>query len=111
MTHKLHIARKAEQDRDEIFEWYRQNYSESFAARWYVGVSNAIQRLATNPLRCGIAYENSRFPFELRELLYGRSKKSRHRILFTVKEDTVYVLHIRHSARDEIGEGDFSDIA
>jgi plasmid stabilization system protein ParE len=42
MTYKLNVARRAEQDRDETFEWYQENYSEAFAVRWYVGISKAI---------------------------------------------------------------------
>lgn len=106
MTYKLHIAKRAEQDCDDTFEWYRRNYSESFAVRWYSTISKSIRDLIENPLRYGFARENDRFPFELRELLYGRSKKNRHRILYTVEEKTVYVLHIRHSARDELDEAD-----
>lgn len=108
MIYKLHVARRAEQDRDEAFQWYRTNYSESFAIDWYLGISQAIQTLANNPGRCGFARENDRFPFELRELLYGHSKKNRHRVLFTVERDTVYVLHVRHSAREELREDNLS---
>jgi len=106
MTYKLNVARRAELDRDETFKWYRENYSEPFAVRWYIGISKAIQSLTANPLRCNVALENNRFPFKLQELLYGQSKQNRHRILFTVEGDTIYVLHIRHSARDEIREVD-----
>ena len=30
------------------------------------------------------------------------SRKHKHRIIFTVSEDTVYVLYVRHTARDEL---------
>jgi hypothetical protein len=35
-------------------------------------------------------------------LLYGRSKRHKHRIIFTIREDTVHILYVRHSARDEL---------
>jgi hypothetical protein len=37
-------------------------------------------------------------------LLYGKrgKRKHKHRIIFTVREDTVYVLSVRHTARDEL---------
>ena len=46
----------------------------------------------------------SGFPAEIRELLYGGrgKRKHKHRIIFTVSEDTVYVLYVRHTARDEL---------
>jgi len=35
-------------------------------------------------------------------LLYGRQKRHKHRIIYTLREDTVYVLYVRHTARDEL---------
>ncbi len=42
-------------------------------------------------------------PEGIHELLYGKRGKRihKHRILFTVREDAVYVLYVRHTARDE----------
>ena len=41
---------------------------------------------------------------EIRELIYGRrgKRKHKHRIIFTIRHDTVYVLYVRHTARDEL---------
>jgi hypothetical protein len=50
------------------------------------------------PARCALAPENEDFPFEVRQLLYG-SGHHRYRILFTVEDDVVSVLHIRHGRR------------
>lgn len=106
MSYRISISAKAERDRDEAYEWYIKNRSKEFASDWYAGISKAIRSLRNLPLRCGVARENHRFPFELRELPYGRSKLNRHRILYTIEDDVVYVLHIRHSARDELREED-----
>jgi hypothetical protein len=38
----------------------------------------------------------TRFPFEVRQLLYGR-KPHAYRILFTITANTVVILHIRHA--------------
>jgi hypothetical protein len=56
------------------------------------------------PMRCPVAAENDKFPEEIHELLYGKrgKRKHKHRIIFTVREETVYVLYIRHTARDEL---------
>jgi hypothetical protein len=48
--------------------------------------------------RCPLAPENKEFPFEVRQLLYGR-KPHLYRVLFTIEGDTVVVLHIRHGRR------------
>ncbi len=61
------------------------------------------------PARCPLAPENDEFEEEIRELLYGK-RQHRYRILFTIRGETVIVLHIRHGARehlkgeDEVGE-------
>jgi plasmid stabilization system protein ParE len=61
-------------------------------------LQGAIASLAEFPKRCPLAPENSAFPFEVRQLLYGK-KPHTYRILFTIEGQTVYVLHIRHGRR------------
>ena len=108
MTYRVHVTRRAEQDRDQAFAWYYENYSRDFAAQWYAGISRAIRDLKQNPLGCPNAHESYRFPFEIRELLHGKSKKNRHRILFRIQESTIYIVHIRHSARADFERDDVS---
>ena len=68
------------------------------------GLYKAIDTPQTRPLRCPFAAESDKFPEEIRELVYGRRGKRihKHRIIFTVREDAVYVLYVRHPARDEL---------
>ena len=56
----------------------------------------------TPPHRCPRAAESENFAKEIRELLHGRAKLGKYRILFEIRNDTVYVLYVRHSARDEL---------
>ena len=78
--------------------------SPAVADQWLDGLYKAIDTLKTRPLRCPLAPESHKFPEEIRELLYGRGgkRKHKHRIIFTVREDAVYVLFVRHTARDEL---------
>ena len=64
-----------------------------------------IDTLRRHPSRCPLAAEDDRFPEEIRELLYGRSGKRihKHRIIFTLRDDAVHILFVRHTARDELG--------
>lgn len=74
-----------------------QGYPEN-AARWYKGLESAIASLSTMPHRCEHAREHALFPgIELRQLIF----KS-HRIIFTVRENQVHVLHVRHVARADL---------
>jgi plasmid stabilization system protein ParE len=61
MKYKLIISTRAEQDRDRAFEWYRANYSNEFANRWCEGISNAVDSLRRNPLRCAKAHNRINF--------------------------------------------------
>ena len=45
------------------------------------------------PTRCGIAPESEKSGEEIRQLLYGK-RPHVYRILFIVRQDVVYVLHI-----------------
>jgi plasmid stabilization system protein ParE len=66
--------------------------------RWFLALESAIASLTNFPHRCSLAPENAEFPFEVRNLLYGR-KPHTYRFLFTIDADLVYVLHIRHGRR------------
>ena len=44
------------------------------------------------------------YPVEIRQLLYGRRRS--YRALFLVREQTVIVLHVRHTARREASRED-----
>jgi hypothetical protein len=45
-----------------------------------------------------LAIENKIFPDEVRQLLHGKSKNV-YRVLFTIRDTTVYILYLRHSAQ------------
>jgi len=52
-------------------------------------MKEAVASLAELPHRCPLAPENKEFPFEVRQLLYGR-KPHQYRVLFTIHEDDVF---------------------
>jgi plasmid stabilization system protein ParE len=106
MTFLVHIASNAKEDQREAIRWYAENYSENFAKRWSDGIECALESLAENPHRCGLVHENRFLSVDCRQLLYGKSKKSKHRIVFTIEEKTVYVLRIRHSAQKDLKQTD-----
>jgi hypothetical protein len=60
---------------------------------------DAVGSLSTFPARCAEAPESRFFDREIRQLLYGRGRNV-YRILFTIQDDVVSVLHIRHGARE-----------
>lgn len=69
--------------------------------RWMERLEAAIESLSELPQRCALAPENATFPFEVRQLLYGR-KPNAYRVLFTISGDMVIVLHIRHGRQEPL---------
>ncbi|HZW29897.1 MAG TPA: type II toxin-antitoxin system RelE/ParE family toxin [Isosphaeraceae bacterium] len=102
MTYRIIIEPTAEREIRSAVRWKTENASPSAAARWYNGLIKKIDTLRRHPTRCPWAAENDKVPEEIRELLYGRSRRHKHRIIFTIREDTVHILYVRHSARDEL---------
>jgi plasmid stabilization system protein ParE len=66
-----------------------------YPVQWYYGIRDAIRKLATSAEQNGPAYEDRFFSEAVRQELHDSYK-----ILFTIRGDTVHVLHIRHQAQD-----------
>ena len=88
---------EAEANLASAHEWVLQNSPER-AAEWLNGFMEALQSLTTFPRRCPLAPENAVFETEVRQLVYGKGRQS-YRILYTVQEEKIHILFIRHSAR------------
>lgn len=78
------------------------------AARWLNRFELALQTLATNPARCPLAPENDLVDDPIYQLVHGK-RKSRYRILFTIEEDRVLVLHVRRGTMDKAAPTDLSE--
>ncbi|YAF97794.1 MAG: type II toxin-antitoxin system RelE/ParE family toxin [Nodularia sp. CChRGM 3473] len=97
MTFQVEITPIAEAQIEKAYGWYREHNPE-FADNWFRALMNAIATLQEKPQRCKLAVEHEIFPEEVRQLLYGKSKNT-YRLLFTIRDTTVYVLYLRHSAQ------------
>ena len=108
MTYQVVVTDQGDAEAEDAYLWILER-SPDGAARWWNGLEAAILSLEQMPTRCPLAPENEEFEEEIRELLYGK-RQHRYRILFTVREQTVVVLHIRHGAREYLkGEGKAGD--
>ena len=103
MAFRVETTAEAEHDGNAILEWLLSQHAGDTGIRWFLALEQAMASLATFPERCPIAPENVEFPFEVRHTLYGR-KHDVYRILFTIENDTVYILHIRHGRRQHLSE-------
>lgn len=103
MSHRIEVTATARDDIRETARWLRDQASPETADRWLDGLFRAMSTLERQPMRCPLAAESDKFPEEIRELLYGRKKGGKYRILFKIDGQAVIILYIRHAARDEIG--------
>ena len=101
MTFRVEVSAQAERDAESILDWLISQRAGETGLRWFLALDDAIATRATFPKRCPLAPESARFPFEVRQLLYGR-KPHLYRILFSIEGETVRVLHIRHGRRKPV---------
>jgi plasmid stabilization system protein ParE len=101
MTFRVDISADAEQEAESILNWLLAEHAGDTGLRWFLYLYDAIDSLERMPSRCTLAPENEDFPFEVRQLIYGR-RPNQYRILFTIEGDTVKVLHIRHGRRNTL---------
>jgi len=101
--HSIEITAQAQANADAAYAWMMKNISPAYAEQWYQELFRQIETLTQNPSRCARAPESDKFTEEIRELIYGkRRSRNKYRIIFTIRKNTVVILYIHHSARDEI---------
>ncbi len=96
MSFKVVVQSEAEEDLKEAARWIAQ-YSPDKATLWYFDATETIESLENFPARCPLAPESKKFGAEIRHLIFGK-----HRILFLIEDETVYVLRVKHQAQDVI---------
>jgi plasmid stabilization system protein ParE len=95
VKYKVVFRAEARDEAVEAASYIAEQGSPAAARRWFAGPEQAVRSLSVMPRRCKAAPEQNAFPLiELRQLAY----KS-HRLLFTIRDREVHVLHVVHSAR------------
>lgn len=98
------VTPAAEEDIRAIYRRIRSDAPDA-ALRWSKGIRAHIKTLARSPERVPFAPESDTFEEPIRQLLYGKGNRGMYRILFTVLEKKVFVLHVRHGSRDVLRPG------
>jgi plasmid stabilization system protein ParE len=101
MTYRVVIEPTAAAGIRASVAWYMRNASPAVAARWYNGLIRKIDTLRKSPRRCPRAEEDEDFAEEIRVLLYGK-RRGIYRVLFTIREDAVHILYVRHGAQGPV---------
>jgi plasmid stabilization system protein ParE len=103
MKYQVYITDGANEEISSTYHYIAQR-APLAAKRWKKGVRAAIRSLARQPERFGLAHESSNFPYQVRQMLYGRRKN--HRVHYTLRDDLVVILAVRHAARDDANPND-----
>lgn len=104
MSFPILYSQNAQEEIESAYHWIKAR-APIAASKWREELISRIETLGTNPSARRLAAESSKFPQEIRQLLFGR-RGGQYRILFMVKGEEVIILSLRHSRRQPLAEGD-----
>ncbi len=84
------FCRLCRQDLAIEYGWGCRYWGVNQAKKWVRDIKAAINNLKTFPESRPLAPENGQFQYEVRQLIFQR-----YRVLYTIIDSTVYVMHIR----------------
>jgi plasmid stabilization system protein ParE len=96
MKYEVLLSPRALRDLERAYQWLLER-TEQHAPKWHDEALEAIESLDENPERCPLAPESKKQEV-LRQLLFG-DKRHAYRIVFAIRDDKVWVVHITHGAR------------
>src|SRR5262245_53908127 len=102
--------RAAERDLNKMLEYIAAR-SRTGAEAWARAYDNALAYLEQNADSCPLAAENEHVEIEVRETLFKTRRGLIYRILFTTRENTVIILHVRGPGQDFVDAMDFRNPA
>ncbi len=98
MAFRVETTVKAERELSAIQDWLLSEQAGDAGLAWFLRLRDALDSLSEMPYRCPLAREKKGLSSGIRQLLYG-NKPHVYRILFTIENDTVTVLGVRHGRR------------
>jgi plasmid stabilization system protein ParE len=102
VSYRLIILPQAKADVLRNAEWWALHHSSEQAARWLDTIQSQLESIADFPQSHSLSAENDDFPYEIRDKLLGLGSRSGYRAVFTIKDDTVYVLTVQRAAQDTL---------
>jgi len=103
MTFTVKLSNLASQNIEEAYQWVKE-VNSGVLDEWFSGVMKALQSLKNLPNRCSRIPEADEFDEEIRQLIYQK-----YRIIFTFRDNTVYVLTVRHTSRKPLESKDLEE--
>ena len=99
----VEILPRAEEDIERNAKWWADHHDVDQAVEWFYAVREQILALAQFPESHGLSAENDEFPYEIRDKLIGLGSHPSYRAVFTVRDETVFVLAVLRGAQDSLG--------
>jgi len=79
------------------------------ADSWIAAYEKMAERLKDNADTCSLAAENDWTDFEVRDILFRTRRGRPYRLLFTIVENTVWILHVRGPGQDFVGPDEIAN--
>lgn len=99
---EVQILPRAEQDIERNALWWAENHDYEQAHKWFHTVREQILKLRHMPESHGLSEESPDFPYELRDKLIGLGSRPAYRAVFTIEDNTVFVLAVLRSSQDTL---------
>jgi len=100
--YQIIIQPEAQKAIEEAYFWF-STISHQKGRTWLEGLYKSILSLEKMPSRFSLAFENDFFDQEIRQLIYGKGRNT-YRIIFTIVDDDVQILFVRHSAQKPMSD-------
>ncbi len=104
MEYRIELSARAERDIEAAFAYIHAD-APSNGVNWRRGLQSKLEILSRTPTIFGQAPESRDSAGEIQQLIYGR-----YRILYTVESQVVYILSIRHGARQFMNRDEIDEI-
>jgi plasmid stabilization system protein ParE len=108
MPCKVVLADTAKADADRMYAWITAE-APVHGPQWFEELTDSLHSLERLPQRCPLARESAKARRPIRCLLFGK-RHGVYRILYEVDErtQTVWILHIRHGALQDLRPGELT---
>lgn len=94
MSYDVFVQSRAETELTAIAMWIAER-SPQGSLKWLDTLEAVKRKLAENPYQFGLAPENDYVDAEVRHALFGTPRGNRYRVIFSVVQNEVRLLHIR----------------
>ena len=105
MTFEIVVTEPAESDADTIFRWL-EDQSERGAQAWSAALLKCLRSLESQASIYPLAPEAEKLGEPIRQVAFRTPHGRPYRIVYTIRESTVFVLRVRGGTQNWLGPAD-----